>query len=374
MGEARSREEISLFLCGDVMTGRGIDQVLPSPSAPRIYETYARNAKRYVDLAEERNGVIPHPVGFSYIWGDAIGALERFAPDARIINLETSITSSDAYWKGKGINYRMNPENIACLTAAGIDVCCLANNHVLDWGYEGLRETLHSLEKAKIQTAGAGSDLLVAQAPAVIEAPGKGRVIVYSCGMGSSGIPSSWAAGEKRPGVNLLPDLSDKTVLAIGNRIGQIKRPGDTVVVSIHWGGNWGYEITGRQRDFAHGLIDKAGADIIHGHSSHHVKGLEVYRDRPIMYGCGDFINDYEGIGGYESFRGDLSLMFFVAMSRSTGRLTGLRMIPTTMKKFRVTRALKADAEWLEDTLTREGKAFGTRVEVGEDNVLMLRW
>jgi poly-gamma-glutamate synthesis protein (capsule biosynthesis protein) len=303
MRDTQSGLEITVFLCGDVMTGRGIDQILPHPGDLHIHEQYVRDAKRYVNLAEERHGLIPGPVGFSYIWGDALGELERVSPDVRIVNLETSITSRDDYWKGKGINYRMNPATIACLTAADIDVCSLANNHVLDWGYNGLKETLRTLEKAGINTAGAGSDLKSAVAPTVIEAPGKGRVIVFSCGLASSGIPSSWAAAENKAGVNLLPDLSDKVVLGIGNRIRMIKRQGDIIVVSIHWGGNWGYEIAREQCNFAHGLIDTAGADIIHGHSSHHVMGIEVYRDRPIMYGCGDFINDYAGIGGYETFR-----------------------------------------------------------------------
>jgi poly-gamma-glutamate capsule biosynthesis protein CapA/YwtB (metallophosphatase superfamily) len=356
------------------MTGRGIDQILPHPGDPLIHEPYVRDAYRYVNLAEERNGLIPDPVGFSYIWGDAIAELERVSPDVRIINLETSITSSDVYWRGKGINYRMNPANIPCLTAACIDVCSLASNHVLDWGYDGLGETLQTLEKAGIKTAGAGPDLTTAEAPAVVEAAGKGRVMVFSCGLESSGIPASWAAGENRPGVNLLPDLSERTMLGIGHRIRKIRRPGDIIVVSIHWGGNWGYAIAREQSDFAHGLIDTAGTDIIHGHSSHHVMGIEVYRDRPILYGCGDFINDYEGIGGYESFRGDLSLMYFLTMSPATGRLAGLRMIPTRMKKFRVNRALKADAEWLGQTLNREGKQFATRVVLKEDNALELRW
>lgn len=374
MSETLPGQELTLFLCGDVMTGRGIDQILPHPGDPQIHESYVKDAKIYVQLAEERNGLISRPVGYSYIWGDAIGELELFSPDARIINLETSITTSDDYWRGKGINYRMNPANIPCLTTVSIDICSLANNHVLDWGYEGLGETLRTLEKAGIKTAGAGPVQKSAEAPAVVEVPGKGRVIVYSCGLESSGIPPSWAAGENRAGVNLLPDLSERTVIAIGNSIRKIRRPADIIVISIHWGGNWGYKITREQSDFAHGLIDTAGADIIHGHSSHHVRGIEVYRDRPILYGCGDFINDYEGIGGHESFRGDLSLMYFVTMSPATGRLAGLRMIPTRMKNFRVNRASPVDVEWLVHTLNREGKPFGTSVVLKEGAALDLRW
>lgn len=365
---------MTLFLCGDVMTGRGIDQILPHPGDPRLHEPYVKDARTYVQLAEERNGLISEPVAFSYIWGDALSELARVSPDLRIINLETSITRSDDYWKGKGINYRMNPANVPCLTAAGIDVCALANNHVLDWGYDGLGETLRTLEKVGIKTVGAGSDLTSASAPAVVQVPGKGRVLLFSCGLESSGIPVSWAAGENRPGVNLLPDLSERTLLGIANSIRRLRQAGDIVVVSIHWGGNWGYDVSREQRAFAHGLIDTAGVDIIHGHSSHHVMGIEVYRDRPILYGCGDFINDYEGIGGHETFRGDLSLMYFVRMSPVTGRLADLHMIPTMMRKIRVTRASRAAAEWLGQTLNREGKAFGTRVVLKEDTVLDLRW
>lgn len=374
MRERYSSEDITFFLCGDVMTGRGIDQILPHPGDPRLHEPYVKDAKTYVELAEERNGLISEPVAFSYIWGDALRELARVSPDLRIINLETSITRSDGYWKGKGINYRMNPANIPCLTVAGIDVCALANNHVLDWGYKGLEETLRTLEKVGIKTAGAGSDLMTASAPAVVQVPGKGRVLLFSCGLESSGIPVSWAAGENRPGVNLLPDSSERTLLGIANSIRRLRRAGDISVVSIHWGGNWGYDVRREQRDFAHGLIDLAGVDIIHGHSSHHAMGIEVYRDRPILYGCGDFINDYEGISGHESFRGDLSLMYFVTLSPATGQLAGLRMIPTTMRKFRVNRASRADAEWLGLTLNREGKPFGTRVVLKEDTALELRW
>lgn len=70
---------IHLFLCGDVMTGRGIDQALPHPGNPRLYESYVKNAKDYLDLAEQENGNIPTPVSFDYIWKDALKNAPRFA-------------------------------------------------------------------------------------------------------------------------------------------------------------------------------------------------------------------------------------------------------------------------------------------------------
>lgn len=365
---------ITLFMCGDVMTGRGIDQVLPHPSNPLIHEPYVGKATRYVELAERAYGPIPKPVSFSYPWGDALEELKRVNPDLRMINLETSLTTSDDYWRGKGIHYRMHPKNAPCLTAAKIDYCSLANNHVLDWGYGGLAETLETLKRVNIDTAGAGQSLPEAERPAALKVEGKGRVIVFSYGLQSSGIPSSWAASKNRPGVNLLRSLSDPTIQHIKEQINAVKQQRDIVVVSIHWGSNWGYDIPPEQLEFAHRLIDHAGVDIIHGHSSHHVKGIEVYKERPVIYGSGDLVNDYEGIRGYEHFRGDLALMYFVSMDPETAKLVRLHMTPMQIKRFRMNRASRMNAVWLRDVLNREGKKLGTRVEISQDNTLTLRW
>jgi poly-gamma-glutamate synthesis protein (capsule biosynthesis protein) len=331
-----------------------------------------KSARGYVALAESMTGSIHKPVTFSYIWGDALEELERVAPDLRIINLETSVTKSDDYAAGKGINYRMHPENIPCLTAAKIDYCSLANNHILDWGYAGLTETLATLKQVNISSGGAGQNLQQAAAPAVMEVEGKGRVIVFSYGSTTSGIPYRWAAAENQPGVNLLTELSDRTVQHIKQKVEAMKQPGDIVVASIHWGSNWGYDVPPEQTAFGHKLIDEAGVDVIHGHSSHHVKGVELYQGKLIIYGAGDFLNDYEGIGGYESFRADLTLMYFVSVDPSTGQLVRLQMTPMQIKHFRANRASRTDALWLRDVLNREGQQFGTQVEMNHDNTLTL--
>lgn len=369
-----SDEQITLFMTGDVMTGRGIDQVLPHPSDPIIHEPYMKSASGYVGLAEKAYGTIQKPVSYSYIWGDILEELERVAPDVRIINLETSITKSNDYWREKGIHYRMHPENIPCITYAKIDYCSLANNHILDWGYSGLTETVETLRKAKVKFAGAGQNLREAETPAILDVTGKGRVIVFSYGSATSGITDDWASAEDRPGVNLLRDFSDTAVRRIKEKVKDVKKTGDIAIVSIHWGANWGYDVSSYQRKFAHTLIDDAGVDIIHGHSSHHVKGIEVYKDKLILYGCGDFLNDYEGIGGYEEFRADLALMYFASVDPSNGKLIQLQMKPTQIRRFRVNRASRSDARWLRDILNREGKKFGTRVEMNTDNSLTLQW
>jgi hypothetical protein len=101
---SRDLNTLTLFLCGDVMTGRGIDQVLPHPSRPEIFEPYMASAQGYMKLAEKVNGPIPAPVDFSYIWGDALEEFRIALPDARIINLETAVTTRSGFWPGKGIN------------------------------------------------------------------------------------------------------------------------------------------------------------------------------------------------------------------------------------------------------------------------------
>jgi len=365
---------IIIFMVGDVMLGRGIDQILPQPSDPVIYEPYLKDARDYVLLAERSSGPIPRVVDISYLWGDTLGVLQRIEPDLRLINLETAVTTSDTPWPGKGINYRMQPANLGVLSGAGIDACSLANNHVLDWGRAGLKETLTSLKTAGVNCAGAGQQLEQARAPAGFELPPRGRVLLFAYGHPSSGIPPEWAATDKQTGINLLPDLSDTSVHRIAEQVAAVKAANDLVLFSIHWGGNWGYPIPAAFRRFAHRLIDEAGIDIIHGHSSHHVMGIEVYRDRPILYGCGDFINDYEGIGGKEAYRAELGLMYFVSSDPQTGRLLELRMVPTRLKQFRLQRASRKETDWLVETLNREGKQLGTRVVTAGNGDLLLQW
>jgi poly-gamma-glutamate synthesis protein (capsule biosynthesis protein) len=362
---------VTVFLCGDVMTGRGVDQVLAHPGDPRIREAFVKDARQYVELAEAANGPVARPVDPAYVWGAALDELARVAPDVRIVNLETSIAFSDDFWPGKGIHYRMHPDNVACLTAAGIDVCTLANNHVLDFGHAGLLQTLDTLTRAGVRTAGAGPTLTAAREPAVVDVSGKGRVVVLAFGDETSGVPSSWAATSERPGVDFLPDLSDRTADGIVDRIRQVKRARDVVVASIHWGDNWGYEVPAAQQRFARRLID-GGVDVVHGHSSHHVRPIEIYRGRLILYGCGDFLNDYEGIAGYEEFRDDLTLMYFSTVEPDTGRLERLRMTPMQIRNLRVNRAAPGDAAWLGATLGRISRPFGTRVEPAADGALAL--
>lgn len=370
--ETSAGRSVLLFLCGDVMLGRGIDQILPYPGDPWLHETYMRSALEYLRLAEAANGVIPRASPFDYVWGEALSELAHAQPQARIINLETSITKSAAYLP-KGINYKMSPENIGVLTAAAIDCCVLANNHALDFGRDGLIETLDTLHRAGIESAGAGRTLAEAETPAIIELPGGGRVLVFAFGHRSSGIPRDWVAGTDTPGVNLIADFSARTRAGLAERVRSARKAGDLLIASIHWGGNWGYQIGDAERDFARGLVDM-GFNIVHGHSSHHPKAIEVYRDQLILYGCGDFLNDYEGISGHEEYRGDLSLMYLPRLCAATGRLIDLRLVPFKIARFELHRASAADADWLLHRLDAVYQPLGVATSLNRDGTFSVHW
>jgi len=351
-----------IFLTGDVMTGRAIDQLLPHPGDPTLRESVVSDARTYIRLAEQANGPIPSPIDFTWPWGEALEIVDQFAPDVRLLNLETSITDGGEFARGKAVHYRMHPDNVGCLTAIRPDVCTLANNHILDFGYQGLIDTLRTLDDAGLGSAGAGLDEKSAERPAVV-----GRVVIAACGMGSSGIPHGWAATGHRPGVAYVPDMSDRSASMVAGRALALKGHGDIAVVSVHWGSNWGYDVDSAQIRFAHSLID-AGIDVVHGHSSHHPRPIEVYRGRLILYGCGDTIDDYEGISTFEAFRHELRLLYFASIDSQSGSV--LRMVPMRMRRMRLERAPDRDAEWLRATVAEMSRRFGTRVESAPDGVL----
>ncbi|WP_079159840.1 CapA family protein [Streptomyces griseus] len=349
---------MTLAFCGDVMLGRGVDQILPHPNDPELQESYVRDARDYVRLAEGENGPVPQPAGFRWPWGDALDVLDAAAPDARVINLETAVTRSDRFAPGKEIHYRMHPANLPCLAAARPDVCVLANNHTLDFARPGLAETLDSLSAARLRTAGAGRDATTAHLPAVVPLAGDRRLLVFAFGMPSSGVPRDWAATEDRSGVSFVSGPRDASAAALAERVRGTKREGDIAVVSVHWGTNWGYRLPQEQVALAHALID-AGADVVHGHSSHHPRPLETYRGKLVLHGCGDLINDYEGITGYAYYRDDLRLLYLVSLEPDTGRLAEVRIAPFQARRMRLSHASATDSRWLRMLLDRLAVGFG---------------
>ncbi|MGB5557816.1 MAG: CapA family protein [Paracoccaceae bacterium] len=370
--KTRGSGTIRFFLAGDVMLGRGIDQILPHPGDPTLHEGYVHTATGYVDLAEQRNGPIPRAVPFGYVWGDLSADLDARGCDLRLINLETAITTSDAA-EPKGINYRMHPANAPTLSAARIDAVTLANNHTLDWGAAGLVETLEVLSRHNITAVGAGRTQQDANALKMVKLR-NGRILLLAYGARGSGVPAHWRAGLAIAGINLLPDTADDMIAEIRRQLPSVPEAGDLVLVSIHWGGNWGYEVLPDERDLAHRLIDEAGVDIVHGHSSHHPRAAEVHNGRLILYGAGDLINDYEGISGHEEYRSDLVMAYIVDVRAGSGALIALELLPYRIRAFRLQRASHQEVGWLHDMMARECAFFGGQVARTEAGTLQFLW
>jgi len=360
----RSPNSIKLFLAGDVMLGRLVDQIFPVHCVDEEEHVHAMN------LIKHRNPALFKTIqeqGHKYVWGDVLPAI--LSSDIKMINLETSVTTSDTKWPRKAFNYRMHPANLEALKQAKIDFCSLANNHTLDFGYQGLVDTMKHVTDAGIQWSGVGMTLQDAMKPAIIERNGF-RLVCYSF----SDHPEMWASTATKPGVNYLDvghykkreDIEKIKAVMTSNR-----KENDVTSVSIHWGSNYAWIPPSSFVQFAHDLIDECGVDMIHGHSSHHIQGIEIYRGKPILYGCGDFIDDYAVDPDY---RNDLGMAYFLHYSQTDRKFTQIELMPTKIHLFG-TRKLQPQTEehfWVTSKMLQLCKRFGTKVEQGQNGTMVI--
>lgn len=144
------------------------------------------------------------------------------------------------------------------------------------------------------------------------------------------------------------------------------------MVLSLHWGGNWGYEIPPEQRRFARRLLAEGAVDVVHGHSSHHFKGIELFRGKPILYGCGDLLNDYEGIGSHAGYRSDLVLLYLLRLSPADGRLRSLEAVPFRLGRLRLNRAEPAEARWVLERMSELCRELSVAATGGPDGAVLL--
>lgn len=328
------------------MTGRTIDQLFPTHNADDFGKPGNVPAAQYRAWSAACNGELQTPVRHDYIWGEVLAILDNAQPDFRLVNLETAITRHDS-WEKKAFNFRMHPDNMPCLSVAKLDCCILANNHVLDFGRAGLVETIESLAHSGIGYAGAGRNTEEAQQAFVRELPDGKRLLVYSWGSVDSGIRPHWQAGPASPGVNFVPDFAEKTARKMVEQVQSFRRSGDITIASIHWGENWVMGIPPQHRQLARFLIDHAGVDIVHGHSSHHLLGMEIYKGKLILFGCGDLINDYEGKPKFQRMRPSLGALFFADIDATTGNLKSLNLTPVKRRRFRLETPSREESNWL---------------------------
>ena len=287
--------------------------------------------------------------------------------DLRLVNLETAITTHPHPWP-KGINYRMHPDNLPFLQVAGLDCAVLANNPVFLWDRQGLLDTLAHLRQAGIGTAGSGRDAREAAAPAILQASGA-HLLGFAMGHRSAGISPEWAAGPAQPDVHLLEELSPQTLARFAEQLFCYQRPGDLLLTSLHWGGNWGYAVPPDHRRFAHALLD------LPPHPRPFLAPCDEIRDgRPIPWRCGDFRNDYEGIEGDAEFRGDLAVAWLPQFRGPPWQLASFEAAVFRIRRMPLKRAPAADRDWLCARLARESGRFGVQVEAGASNRLHFLW
>lgn len=383
--------ELKLAFTGNVMIGRAVDRILPDHNDGKLYENCIKHSDRYIDLSEKVNGDLPRREiqerGHMYVWGDLLDDL-RNRSKCLIINLETPMTSHDVHNAEMGINYRSHPRNVSALQIAGVKIATLANDHALDWNKEGLQETLLTLEQSGIAYTGAGLNVDHALHPAIVSVTISNEVVhilVSAYGFKSAGVPQNWAAGGSDCGINFIEEPSILEAKRISNHIENSshklgKRNHKIKILSLHWGPKWGWGTPTQCQTFAHMLID-SGVDVVLGHSSHHIKGIEVYKGKLIAYGLGDFINDFEGIvkQGFEEYRNDLCCLYFPSFDVKQRTLLRLEIIPCKIKHFKVQRTTnKNDIEWIRNVICKEGERLGTSCEISEDEngfvILSLKW
>ncbi len=293
----------------------------------------------------------------TYPWGNTLPVFRE--SDLRICNLECVVSDRGAPWSltHKTFHFRSDAKNIESLKSPGFNVVSLANNHALDYEYEALLEMARRLDRAGISHSGAGADFRQASQPALIRAGG--LTIGFIAFTDSE---PEWEATDRDPGVFYVPmDPGDERARRLFDLVRKTKEQADLVIVSAHWGGNWGYQPEPGHVPFARMLVD-SGADIVFGHSCHVFRGIEIYRDRLILYGTGDFVNDY---AVDEVERNDESFIFVVRTESS--RITGLTLYPTVVSHMQARLAGPRDAVVIADRMQRLCEKLGTESRWNEE-------
>jgi poly-gamma-glutamate capsule biosynthesis protein CapA/YwtB (metallophosphatase superfamily) len=284
-----------------------------------------------------------------YPWGDTLPLLR--GADWRLCNLECVLSDRGAPVFPKTFHFRSDARNIAVLRAARIDAVTLANNHVLDYGNDAMSEMLEILDRAGVVHSGAGKNFDEASLFATAAVRGtKLAMLAFTDN------EPGWEAGAGRPGIFYAPiEPADPRARMVLEIVSRGKPASDFLIVSAHWGPNWGYAPPREHVEFARALID-AGADIVFGHSSHVFRGIEFYRGRAIVYGAGDFVDDYMVD---EIERNDQGFVYVVEVEG--GIQARLRLYPTVIGNCQACHAGGHEERAIAAKMRKLCGPFGTR-------------
>jgi len=324
-------ELIRLAFVGDVMLGRKVNELL------------------------RRNRA-------AYPWGDTLQVIR--GADWRCANLECVLCDPAplSSWSPKVFHFRADASNVAVLEAAGIDAVSLANNHSLDFGRDAMLEMLRTLDIAGIAHSGAGANLERASQSSI------GFVKGLKIGLISfTDNESKWEATAVKAGIFYVPiEKEDERTTGLLDLVRQTRGRVDCLVVAAHWGSNWGYKPNREHTVLAHKLID-VGADLIFGHSPHVCRGIEIYKERPIFYSAGDYIDDY---AVSHADRNDRSFLFFVELEER--RIRSVKLVPTVIRNCQALIARDSEAEEIATKMIELCTAIGTQPIVEAEYYLMI--
>jgi poly-gamma-glutamate capsule biosynthesis protein CapA/YwtB (metallophosphatase superfamily) len=305
---------LTIGLTGDIMLGRRVNEVIKKE-------------------------------GYLYPWGNMIELLR--STDLNLVNLETTLTSSTSRVT-KSYNFKAAPDKVQSLIAADVDVCSIANNHILDFGIEGLFETITTLENAGLLYTGAGSNIYKAREPVVVTENG---IIVGIIGCTDN--EPGWNAGKTRPGTFYVNVNKPE---ALVTEIKSLRPLVDILILTMHWGPNMRQKPTRAFVKFAHSMID-AGIDIFHGHSAHVFQGIEVYKEKLILYDTGDFVDDYRV---NLPLRTDQSFFYIVKTDRKG--IVELELVPVLISNMQVNLAAGAEYKEIVSRIKQLSEEFSTDI------------
>lgn len=304
---------------------------------------------RLVARAIERYGS-GYPLG-------PIAGLMRGA-DLAIVNLECAITAGMAQWGSvpKAFYFGAPPQAALTLAGAGIDIASLANNHSLDFGVEGLHDTIAALDRQGIAHAGAGADLSTALAPALADCGGLRFGMAAFCDH-----QRDFAAGPGQAGIAWL-DLTDETkaLEALDRALAPLRAARvDWPILSLHWGPNMCWRPSAAFRRLALAAVNM-GWKIVFGHGAHVFQGIEVRDGCPILYAAGDLVDDYYVD---PAFRNDHQLLFELELDGAS--LRRILLHPVFIARCRTSPADPAQAAWIGGQMGALCRELGTRLDTG---------
>jgi poly-gamma-glutamate synthesis protein (capsule biosynthesis protein) len=282
MAPQAGQRTVTVALTGDILLDRGVRKYLDSEGVDYPYEK-VRNILG----------------GFDIVFG----------------NLECPITEGGVpALKSWNLLFKADIENSYALRRAGYDVLNLANNHVMDYGPEGLLSTLDALEKSGIKAVGAGEDSEKARLPVYVEV--KDIVVGF---LGYSAFPhEGYFFFADRP------DVAYADINRIGDEIRNARDNCDFLIVSFHWGREFDFYPYDHQRELAY-LAADSGADVVVGHHPHVLQGIEEYNGSRIFYSLGNFVFDWQVPTGTDE-------TVIVGLTLSGGSIREVELIPVQIK------------------------------------------